>query len=98
SADDIFVPGLESPEEMARMAQAVERPLNIYAGDAGLPPVAELRRAAVRRQRRGRRPFPGAPPLAPPFSTETRHEWTCNGMTTNMLSAGEVKSLFSTDG
>src|SRR4030095_6415727 len=48
-ADGIFVPGLESVEEMARMAQAVERPLNIYAGYSGAPPVSELRRAGGRR-------------------------------------------------
>jgi hypothetical protein len=42
---------------MARLAQAVERPLNIYAGYAGLPPVAELRRAWGRRVSLGCGPF-----------------------------------------
>ncbi len=44
-ADGIFVPGLESIEEITRMARAVARPLNIYAGSPGLPDVESLRKA-----------------------------------------------------
>jgi 2-methylisocitrate lyase-like PEP mutase family enzyme len=94
-ADGIFVPGLESPEEMARLAQSVERPLNIYAGYAGLPPVAELRRAGVRRVSLGCGPFQAALALAWRIATETLNEGTYTAMTTNMLSAGEVNKLFS---
>src|SRR5262249_46464889 len=93
-ADGIFVPGLESPEEMARMAQAVERPLNIYAGYAGLPPVAELRRAGVRRVRLGCGPFQRPLALARSTATETLNEGTYTAMTTNMLPASEANSLF----
>jgi 2-methylisocitrate lyase-like PEP mutase family enzyme len=94
-ADGVFAPGLESPEEMARLAQAVERPLNIYAGYAGLPPVAELRRAGVRRVSLGCGPFQAALALARRIATETLNEGTYTAMTTNMLSAGEANSLFS---
>lgn len=94
-ADGIFAPGLESPEEMARLAQAVERPLNIYAGYAGLPPVAELRRAGVRRVSLGCGPFQAALALARRIATETLNEGTYAAMTTDMLSAGEANSLFS---
>jgi len=93
-ADGIFVPGLESPEEMARLAQAVERPLNIYAGYAGLPPVAELRRAGVRRVSLGCGPFQAALALARRIAIETLNEGTYAAMTTDMLSAGEANSLF----
>jgi 2-methylisocitrate lyase-like PEP mutase family enzyme len=94
-ADGIFVPGLESPEEMTRLAQAIERPLNIYAGYAGLPPVAELRRAGVRRVSLGCGPFQAALSLARRIAIETLNEGTYTAMTTNMLSAGEANSLFS---
>jgi len=94
-ADGIFVPGLESPEEMARLAQAIERPLNIYAGYGGLPPVAELRRAGVRRVSLGCGPFQAALALARRIATETLNEGTYTAMTTNMLSVGEANSLFS---
>jgi 2-methylisocitrate lyase-like PEP mutase family enzyme len=94
-ADGVFVPGLESPEEMARLAKAVERPLNIYAGYAGLPPVDELRRAGVRRVSLGCGPFQAALALARRIATETLNEGTYTAMTTNMLSAGEANSLFS---
>jgi 2-methylisocitrate lyase-like PEP mutase family enzyme len=94
-ADGVFVPGLESLEEMARLAQAVERPLNIYAGYAGLPPVAELRRAGVRRVSLGCGPFQAALALARRIATETLNEGTYTAMTTNMLSASEANSLFT---
>ena len=94
-ADGVFVPGMESPEEMGRLAQAVERPLNIYAGYAGLAPVAELRRAGVRRVSLGCGPFQAALALARRIATETLNEGTYTAMTTNMLSAGEVNKLFS---
>jgi 2-methylisocitrate lyase-like PEP mutase family enzyme len=94
-ADGVFVPGLENLEEMARLAQAVERPLNIYAGYAGLPPVAELRRAGVRRVSLGCGPFQAALALARRIATETLNEGTYTAMTTNMLSTGEANHLFS---
>jgi 2-methylisocitrate lyase-like PEP mutase family enzyme len=80
---------------MARLAQAVKRPLNIYAGYAGLPPVADLRRAGVRRVSLGCGPFQAALALARRIATETLNEGTYAAMTTNMLSAGEVNKLFS---
>src|SRR5262245_48422498 len=94
-ADSIFVPGLESLEEMARLAQAIERPLNIYAGYAGLPPVTELRRAGVRRVSLGCGPFQAALALARRIATETINEGTYAAMTADMLSAKEANSLFS---
>jgi len=94
-ADGIFAPGLESLDEMARMAKAIERPLNIYAGYAGLPPVDELRRAGVRRVSLGCGPFQAALALARRIATEALNEGTCTAMTANMLSAREANDLFS---
>jgi 2-methylisocitrate lyase-like PEP mutase family enzyme len=94
-ADGIFVPGLESLELMARMAQAVPRPLNIYAGYAGLPRVDELRRAGIRRVSLGCGPLQAALALARRIATETLNEGTYGAMTADMLSGGEANSLFS---
>jgi 2-methylisocitrate lyase-like PEP mutase family enzyme len=94
-ADGVFAPGLESLEEMARIAQVLPRPLNIYAGYAGLPPVAELRRAGVRRVSLGCGPLQAALALVRRIATESLNEGTYTAMTTDMLSSKEANSLFS---
>jgi 2-methylisocitrate lyase-like PEP mutase family enzyme len=94
-ADGIFVPGLASLEEITRMAKVLPRPLNIYAGYAGLPPVDELRRAGVRRVSLGCGPLQTALALAQRIATETLTEGTYTAMTANMLSAREANGLFS---
>jgi 2-methylisocitrate lyase-like PEP mutase family enzyme len=94
-ADGIFVPGLEEIEEIARMTRDVARPLNIYAGYAGLPPVAALGRAGVRRVSLGCGPFQAALALVQRIATEVIKEGTYTTMTASMLSAGEVNNLFS---
>ena len=70
-ADGIFVPGLEKLDEMTRIAQAVEQPLNVSAGFPGLPPVESLRDAGVRRVSLGCGPFQAALALARRIATET---------------------------
>jgi 2-methylisocitrate lyase-like PEP mutase family enzyme len=94
-ADGVFAPGLESLEEMARIAQVLPRPLNIYAGFSGLPPVAELRRAGVRRVSLGCGPLQAALALVRRIATEALNEGTYTAMTTDMLSLSEANSLFS---
>ncbi|MGH9939847.1 MAG: isocitrate lyase/PEP mutase family protein [Blastocatellia bacterium] len=94
-ADGIFVPGLESLEEMERMARETPQPLNIYAGYAGLPPVAALGRAGVRRVSLGCGPFQAALALARRVATEALNEGTYTTMTASMLSAGEMNNLFT---
>ena len=47
-ADSLFVPGVEDAETIARLAKAVDGPLNILAGPA-TPTVTELERIGVRR-------------------------------------------------
>jgi 2-methylisocitrate lyase-like PEP mutase family enzyme len=94
-ADGVFAPGMESLEEMARMAQVLPRPLNIYAGFAGPPPVAELRRAGVRRVSLGCGPLQAALAHVRRIATETLNDGTYTTMTTDMLSLREANSLFS---
>jgi 2-methylisocitrate lyase-like PEP mutase family enzyme len=47
-ADGVFAPGLADPDTIARVAAAVDRPLNILAGP-GVPPARELARLGVAR-------------------------------------------------
>jgi 2-methylisocitrate lyase-like PEP mutase family enzyme len=94
-ADGIFVPGLEKLEEMERMVRLLTRPLNIYAGYAGLPPVSELQRAGVRRVSLGCGPLQAALALARRIATETLNDGTYTAMTANMLSAADANGLFS---
>ena len=48
-ADGAFVPGLTDPSGIARLAARVALPLNVYAGHAGVPPIAQLTAAGARR-------------------------------------------------
>lgn len=93
-ADGIFVPGLESREEMTRMSQTINRPINIYAGYAGLPTVDELKDAGIRRVSLGCGPFQAALALTSRIAIEALTAGTYSAMTTDMLSAGEVNNLF----
>lgn len=93
-ADGIFVPGLESIEEIERMSREVVRPLNIYAGYAGLPPVAALGRAGVRRVSLGCGPFQAALALTRRIVNEVLNDGTYAAMTAEMLSAADLNKLF----
>lgn len=48
-SDGAFVPGLTDTGEIARLAARVALPLNVWAGHAGVPPVAQLTAAGARR-------------------------------------------------
>ena len=39
-ADGAFAPGLIDPGDIATLVTRIDRPLNVYAGYAGVPPVA----------------------------------------------------------
>src|SRR5262245_30723353 len=84
-ADGIFVPGLESIEEIERMAREVARPLNIYAGYAGPPSVAALGRAGVRRVSLGCGPLQAVLALARHIANEVLKEGTYTAMTARMI-------------
>ena len=93
-ADGIFVPGLTDVDEIARLARAVARPLNVYAGHDGVPPVGALERAGVRRVSLGCGPFQAALALTRRIAREALERGTYAAMTADMLSAGEANGLF----
>jgi 2-methylisocitrate lyase-like PEP mutase family enzyme len=93
-ADGIFVPGIESLEEMAQITQAIPRPLNIYAGYAGPPPVEALWSAGVRRVSLGCGPFQAALALVRRIATETLRSGTYATMTADLISHRELNGLF----
>jgi 2-methylisocitrate lyase-like PEP mutase family enzyme len=94
-ASGIFAPGLESIDDMERMAREIDRPLNVYAGYEGIPPVEALRSAGVRRVSLGCGPFQALLALARRIATETLTEGTYSAMTADMIDNGDLNSLFS---
>lgn len=94
-ADGVFAPGLGKLEEITQLTQALSRPLNIYAGYAGAPPVATLRNAGVRRVSLGCGPFQAALALTRRMANEIFQKGSYSAMTAEMLSPGEANGLFS---
>lgn len=92
-ADGIFVPGLANTGEIARLAQRLPVPLNIYAGYAGAPSVASLQQAGVRRVSLGCGPLQALMAQLDTIATEALagHYDTMGGA---MWSAGEANGLF----
>lgn len=93
-ADGIFVPGLDKPDEIARFADAIDLPLNIYAGYPGVPSVTELAAAGVRRVSLGCGPLQSALGLLSRIADETFALGRYDTMTRGMASAGELNRLF----
>ncbi|HEY0231677.1 MAG TPA: isocitrate lyase/phosphoenolpyruvate mutase family protein [Dokdonella sp.] len=94
-ADGIFVPGITDLAEMADLAQRIARPLNIYAGFAGVPPIAELRRAGVRRVSLGCGPLQSLMAHTRRIAREVLDQGSYAAMTGDMLSAAEANQLFT---
>jgi 2-methylisocitrate lyase-like PEP mutase family enzyme len=94
-ADGIFVPGITDLREMADVASRIGRPLNIYAGFAGVPPIAELRRAGVRRVSLGCGPLQALMAHTRRIAREVLEQGSYAAMTGEMLSAAEANQLFA---
>ena len=94
-ADGIFVPGITDLAEMADIAQRIARPLNIYAGFSGVPPIAELRRAGVRRVSLGCGPLQSLMAQTRRIAREVLDRGSYAAMTGDMLSASEANQLFT---
>ena len=94
-ADGIFVPGLDKLDEIARFAAAIELPLNIYAGYAGVPQVGELAAAGVRRVSLGCGPLQSALGLLSRIADQTFALGRYDEMTRGMASASELNRLFA---
>jgi 2-methylisocitrate lyase-like PEP mutase family enzyme len=94
-ADGVFVPGLDNLDEIAAMSRKLERPLNVYAGYEGVPPVADLKRAGARRVSLGCGPYQALLAHARRIATEALGEGTYAAMTADMLDNGAVNALFA---
>jgi 2-methylisocitrate lyase-like PEP mutase family enzyme len=97
-ADGIFVPGLDRLDEIACFAQAIALPLNVYAGYPGVPEVAALAAAGVRRVSLGCGPLQSALGLLSRIADETLTLGRYDAMTRGMASAAELNRLFPAGG
>ncbi|WP_132145137.1 isocitrate lyase/PEP mutase family protein [Luteibacter rhizovicinus] len=93
-ADGIFVPGLADLAEIENLARQIPVPLNIYAGGAGIPAVAELQRAGVRRVSLGCGPLQSVMAHMRRIAHEAIDQGTYEAMTADMLSGSEANGLF----
>jgi 2-methylisocitrate lyase-like PEP mutase family enzyme len=94
-ADGIFVPGMDQLDELSRFARAIDLPLNVYAGYAGVPDVAALAAAGVRRVSLGCGPLQSALGLLGRIAAETFTDGRSDAMTHGMADVGSLNSLFS---
>ena len=93
-ADGVFVPGLIDTSEIARLAGRIELPLNVYAGYAGVPPVAQLAAAGARRISVGCGPLQGLLGQAEEVAREILERGVYNRMLRGALDATSVNGLF----
>lgn len=94
-ADGVFVPGLHQLDALRTLAQAIDRPLNVYAGYPGVPSVDELAAAGVRRISLGCGPMQSALALLGRITNEALGEGRFDTMTASMVSAGSLNALFA---
>ena len=92
-ADSVFAPGVSDEGTIARLAGAVDCPLNILAV-AGSPPVSRLKELGVRRISVGSGPMRAIMGLAARIAEELRRSGTYSCFTENALSYAEANALF----
>lgn len=93
-ADGIFAPGLDVLADVARLAQAIDRPLNVYAGYPGVPAVEALAAAGVRRVSLGCGPLQAAYALLRRVAGQALRQGRYEAMTADMASTAELNRLF----
>jgi 2-methylisocitrate lyase-like PEP mutase family enzyme len=93
-ADGAFVPGLTDTNEIARLAARVALPLNVYAGHAGVPPIAQLAAAGARRVSVGCGPLQGLLGQADAMAREILERGVYDRMLNGALAASRVNGLF----
>jgi 2-methylisocitrate lyase-like PEP mutase family enzyme len=93
-ADGAFAPGLTDPSEIARLASRIGLPLNVYAGYAGVPPVAQLAAAGARRISVGCGPLQGLLGQAEDMAHEILERGSYDGMLRDALAPASVNGLF----
>lgn len=94
-ADGVFVPGMDRIEDIARFAQALDRPLNVYAGYPGVPDVKALAAAGVRRISVGCGPLQSAYGLLGRMADEGLRQGRFDAMCNGMMSSKELNALFA---
>jgi len=93
-ADGAFAPGLTDTGEIARLVARIALPLNVYAGYAGVPPVAQLAAAGARRISVGCGPLQGLLGQAEQMAREILERGSYDGMLQSALAATSVNELF----
>jgi 2-methylisocitrate lyase-like PEP mutase family enzyme len=93
-ADSLFVPGVYDGDTIAKLAQAVEGPLNILANPA-IPPIAELEKMGVRRLSFGSWPARAALGLFSRFAHEVREHGTFMALDGWAIPYAELNRLLS---
>ncbi|WP_374221234.1 isocitrate lyase/phosphoenolpyruvate mutase family protein [Variovorax sp. E3] len=94
-ADGVFVPGMSSLDEIAALAGALDKPLNVYAGYAGAPSAGVLAHAGARRISLGCGPLQSALGLVGRIAAQAFGHGRFDTMGEGMLSVGEINGLFS---
>jgi 2-methylisocitrate lyase-like PEP mutase family enzyme len=92
-ADCLFAPGVKDADTIAKLAQAVNGPLNILAV-AGTPPVTDLERLGVARVSVGSGPMRAAMGLTERIAKELLEQGTYTSMTENAIAYADVNRLF----
>jgi 2-methylisocitrate lyase-like PEP mutase family enzyme len=92
-ADGLFAPGLGDPDVIARLVRAVDRPLNVLAGD-GVPPAPELQRLGVARVSVGSGPMRATLGLLRDIATELLGPGTYASFAGRGPSHAEVNAMF----
>lgn len=92
-ADGVFIPGLADTDEIARMAQHLPVPLNVYTGYAGAPSVGLLQQCGVRRVSLGCGPLQALMAHLGKIAAELL-DGRYDTMSSAMLTAGEANGLF----
>ena len=92
-ADGIFMPGLSEPAAIRRTADALDRPLNVYAGYAGAPTVDELARDGARRISVGCGALQSLLGLLGRIASQAYEDGSFESMGHGMASVGELNGL-----
>ena len=93
-ADGVFVPAVKDLETIARLAAAIPAPLNVMVVH-GLPPVAELARAGLRRLSTGGRPTQAVIGVLTKIAVELRDEGTYGQIFEHALPSADLQRLFA---
>jgi len=93
-ADCLFVPGVADEETIARLANAIEGPLNVLAVP-GTPPVARLASLGVRRVSLGSGPMRATMGLLRRIARELLETGTYAALTSDAIPYEEANRLFT---